>query len=299
LGTGCGFVSYLVPGYDSEPFVERDFGLGPNATVFQAEVTAITEATRWAATMVDYPDFNREIVIYVDSQAAIQSLCANRVRSRVVENCIESLNEIGRVLPVTIRWIKAHVGHEGNERADRSARLGADNGEGGEKLVVPNPVAYLRSLIKDHICKVWEEYWQQYVGCRQSKFWMSSVKNDKRTATFMALDRKVLGKTLRWVTGHNFLRRHNSIVDPTKSPTCRLCGDAEETAIHVIRECPGTIPDRVAVYGEPFLADGNLGSVKDLVAFIQRPKISEMETEEDLPPERADEVSEDGAESTA
>jgi ribonuclease HI len=37
----------------------------------------------------------------------------------------EELEKAHEAIPIKIHWIKAHVGHEGNERADQLAKKGA------------------------------------------------------------------------------------------------------------------------------------------------------------------------------
>ena len=65
-----------------------------------------------------------------------------------------------------------------------------------------------------------------------------------RSSKFMELSRDVLGKVVRFLTGHAFLRRHNAVVDQGVCPphgdvSCRVCKDPimEETPHHLITEC--------------------------------------------------------------
>ena len=63
------------------------------------------------------------VKVFSDSRAAIQALDSNLVSSQLVKDTITQLNIIGnKVNRLEISWIKAHVGHEGNEKADQLAR---------------------------------------------------------------------------------------------------------------------------------------------------------------------------------
>ena len=63
------------------------------------------------------------IKVFSDSRAAIQALDSNIVSSQLVKDTVAQLNIIGnKVNRLEISWIKAHVGHEGNKKADQLAR---------------------------------------------------------------------------------------------------------------------------------------------------------------------------------
>ena len=56
------------------------------------------------------------IKIYSDSQAAILALDKKEIYSQLVMDTIQVWELItNRNIQVTLSWIKAHVGHEGNE----------------------------------------------------------------------------------------------------------------------------------------------------------------------------------------
>ena len=59
------------------------------------------------------------IKILVDSQAALKALCSKDIKTEMVRRTVEELSKLGFEIPqLTLTWIKAHVGHEGNELAD-------------------------------------------------------------------------------------------------------------------------------------------------------------------------------------
>ena len=91
------------------------------ATVFQAEIMAIKMAMEALGSNLQPQD--RYIKIFSDSQAAIRALNSSTVTSQLVKDTVYELNKIGaNVDRLEIAWIKAHVGHPGNERADELAR---------------------------------------------------------------------------------------------------------------------------------------------------------------------------------
>ena len=94
------------------------FHLGRYSTVFQAEVFAIAEV---AKKLTMEKTLNEEIIILVDSQAAILAIQNNTVKSSTVLSCIKHLNKLGEDNHVTVAWTPGHTGIHGNEKAGYSS----------------------------------------------------------------------------------------------------------------------------------------------------------------------------------
>ena len=66
---------------------------------------------------------DRYVKLFSDSRLAIQALNNSTVSSQLVKDTISAINLVGgKVDRLEISWIKVHVGHIGNERADQLAR---------------------------------------------------------------------------------------------------------------------------------------------------------------------------------
>jgi len=59
-----------------------------------------------------------------------------------------------------------------------------------------------------------------------------------KTTPLLAKSKPELGLLTRWITGHCFLARHQSLIHPEIDPNCTLCEHGEETPWHLFRECP-------------------------------------------------------------
>ena len=73
---------------------------------------------------------NQSITFYSDSQASLAALKKITINSDTVAKCITALNRLGKNNYVHLRWVKAHVGIAGNERADFLAKRGSTLGVG-------------------------------------------------------------------------------------------------------------------------------------------------------------------------
>ena len=93
--------------------------LGQCATVFQAETYAIITC---AQENIDGCTTNKAIYILSDSQVALNALDSCKVDSRLILNCIKTLNRLGRRNRVVLVWVPGHVGVRGNEMANELAR---------------------------------------------------------------------------------------------------------------------------------------------------------------------------------
>ena len=114
--------------------------LGPNATVFQGEVFAIQKAAEWLLE----EETTDEAHFYIDSTSAIKAVTGIECNSKTVMNCKEAISKlVSRRDGVYFHWVRAHVGHELNEKADRAAKFGTSS---GWTYTVPRHGATLKPL---------------------------------------------------------------------------------------------------------------------------------------------------------
>ncbi|GBN50541.1 hypothetical protein AVEN_198016-1, partial [Araneus ventricosus] len=126
--------------------------LNDNSTVFQAELTALKEAVELAT---QYPP-STSISIHVDNRASLQATSNPKTTSPTARKIfIALLNNTN----ITLHWIKAHAGHEGNEKADQLAKEASATGNMYDNQKLPKP--YIKSILKNKMMQQWQLEWNK------------------------------------------------------------------------------------------------------------------------------------------
>ena len=183
--------------------------VGSIATVWDGEVAGIRQALRMA------PDV--DVLVLSDSTAALRAIKratdSGRGRSR---DLVEVVDEIGgritKGLSTEFGWVKAHVGIDGNERADLMAKAGCR-----ESLLPQVTEGGVRAYWKD--VRGWERA-QRGLGSGQVVRW------NRRAVLRHTHLRVGKGDVGEWL-----------LVIGNEDTLCRLCGVDEETGTHLVFGC--------------------------------------------------------------
>ena len=136
---------YIKEGQNS---TSAKFRISDHATVYQAELFAIKQAAEMLRRRHDLTN----VKIFVDSQAALRTFQSALIKSRLALETIESLNRV-KHKSMTFVWTKAHVGTDGNEKADELAKEGTKM---EEIIDTPAPISGTKNLIEHHIRSLWQ-----------------------------------------------------------------------------------------------------------------------------------------------
>ena len=168
---------------------KRSFCLPQKSTVFQAEILAIREAARFLNEELEY----KNVRLFVDSQAALMALGSPVVSSPLVMETIRELNKAAANKHITLKWVEAHVGTEGNEIADELAKFGT---KGGTMCNIGLPKAELKGEIESLFYNRWKDDFESYEGARMGKIFYKGP--DKNKAKYvMKLPRLKLARFVR------------------------------------------------------------------------------------------------------
>ena len=267
---GGGFAAYKDNVSANSEVSNNIFHLGADSSVFQGEVYAIKAAALWIKDRL----MGKTITIYSDSRAALCALNKTKIKSELVLETRQALAKAGQVNRITLKWVKAHKGHEGNERADELAKLGANPQTLCEDT--PNiPESLIKMRFKRKFRSLWQEYWTNRQDCRQTKQWLPTI-NRSVSYEILGLQRRTLSWVVQLITGHNHMRRHEAIVNDEGERECRLCLEEEESSFHIMAECPALARPRHQVFGQAFQNTPLQWSTKKVVSFVREASIDNL-----------------------
>ena len=245
--------------------------IGPECMVFQAECQAIIHG-------IDLLEEGTETVhILVDNQAVVKSLDNPVTNNSTILHLKTTLNSLGRKRNVAIKWIKAHVGHYGNELADAKAKEGSQ-----EPLVGPGPFypvskTTTKQAINRYTRDQWQARWNKLSDARQSHIFFPHIDLNKGHGV-ANLTKRQIGPVVRALTGHDFRGRHTAILEKTLTPACRFCKMGEETPSHVILYCPRLTNLRARCFLSYTGQIIQSWTPLQMASFLLEPTISNMET---------------------
>ena len=202
--------------------------LPPMASIFTAELTAITEALGIISEREE-----KEFVIYTDSYSSILAIQKFNSFHPLVRKAQEWLFKLHSKFKIHFCWIPSHVGIRRNEVVDAAAK---DASYDPDLSVNPSKIPHLdmKKPIRDYILKKWQERWtspllknnKKYLKIRPSvAFWSSSYQNNRRNEKILT----------RLRIGHSRVT-HSFLFEDSSPPECEHCM-APLTIEHILVDC--------------------------------------------------------------
>lgn len=225
-GTGAGV-------FTPEPDSGTWFHLGKLPSVFQAETFA---ALAGAGELWTEETRGKEAYICSDSEAVMKALMSPVTTSKLVRECKDCLNRMGRRNRITLVWVPGHSGVDGNEKADELARTGSSASAYGPEPYIPIPQSLCAKALKDWVRTKHTERWMAYEGGVHTKCFLLGPA-ERWSRELLRMDRNRISRVVGAITGHCGLNRHLTRLNIRQDSDCS-CGLDEETGRHVICDCP-------------------------------------------------------------
>ena len=183
---------------------------------------------------------NKSECILSDSQAAIKALDNPRISSQTVLTALEYMETLAlQVKHLTLAWIKAHVGTEGNEQADQAAKEGAAGRAHMRKIQTDIPWKVVKNKIEEYTTSNWRHRWVSSPHYKHTKLFYE-FPNKSKSKYILKMGTYKLSVWIKDITGHNNLAYFQSKLNNKIDPTCRLCLQANETLHHLMTDCQAT-----------------------------------------------------------
>ena len=260
---GAGFLLQ----YSDGERVTGSSAAGLLASSYAAEITAILSASKCLLRRISGSpaDGHRlQIRFCTDSQSALQAIAAGPTtrRDTLFESVWRTLAALSRRGDITLQWVPAHCGVEGNEAADILASRGSSL---SQRRV---PVAYdaARGAIRRTTRRRWLETPQPE--------WHRRAAGDLPDLIPSEIPRADAVTVAQLRTGHSvLLAAYRHRLGFADTPNCADCGfDAADTAEHLLLSCPAHHNLRQSLFDSPLLSDPFPIFLRpsDVVAFLRR-----------------------------
>ncbi|MCP4458360.1 MAG: reverse transcriptase-like protein [Cytophagales bacterium] len=232
-GSGAGYI--ITTDNNNLTIKESHFKLPDYSTVFQAELIAIKEACNY---LTSQNNKDKDIIIWTDSLSSIQALANITSRSITVNDCYNALQNIATHNNVTIKWVAAHTGIWGNEKADSLAKAGTTS---TSLIKCPIPQSHIKTLIDNKVKNLNNNLWKTNGHSHTDMALGNKHKNIiKQLNTTLIYSRKKYRTAVHLISGHCTLNKHLHTIRKVNSSTCSNCQLEDETVNHFLGQCPST-----------------------------------------------------------
>ena len=197
--TGYGVYIYH---HESVTTIEEFDRLQPFNTVFQSEAYAIIRAT---SILIDAQTKQKNIHIFSDSQSVLNSLTGIDTNRQTILTFHEMIQSLTKHNNVNLRWIPAHSGHMGNEKADELTNKGARKDDEPCNNCPPILLSYLKSCINECVKNRQLLHWRYIDVSEKCKEMINPVLEAKvnRNKKVSTLNLNMMKDITQFITGHN------------------------------------------------------------------------------------------------
>jgi ribonuclease HI len=174
-GVGAGIAIFI----RNKSVHQRRLTLHSKCSNNQAEQLAIVTAMETIKELHIADNAPREITIHTDSRITLQSLknpknhrhLIDEIRSKAISLEKHNWN-------IAFTWIRAHVGHFGNELADKLAKEAA-----GEDIISYNriPICEIAQKIREMSLEKWQRQWDSTPKALTTKEFFPTIKDRLKT----------------------------------------------------------------------------------------------------------------------
>ncbi|GBN84700.1 hypothetical protein AVEN_33216-1 [Araneus ventricosus] len=195
--------------------------LPDHSSVFQAEVLGIKLALDYCKDIQHIKDIH----IYSDSRAALQSLADPINHNSLVQKTKQAFLRTRERLSIKLHWIKAHIGYQGNERADQLAKEATLRPS--LDFNIPKPTSSLKRNIRTGLIDQWNDRWFMSTNGRQTYKYIPLAGLKRKTE---------IPQVVHFLTNHGRFQYYffRFRLSNTQNCSCGQIGNAD----HYILHCP-------------------------------------------------------------
>ncbi|XP_063617206.1 uncharacterized protein LOC134790367 [Cydia splendana] len=234
-------------------------------TVYQAELLALCRAT------VEAQKSNEASVgIFSDSMAALQTVASGSPHPLAVKTRDTIRNCMLQNKSVSLFWIKAHAGLQGNERADVLAKEAALKSKKKPDYELC-PVSFIRRKIRMDTIDEWDRRYRAGETAAITKLFFPNATGAYRVVRKIGACKT----TTQLMTGHGGFSEYLNRFKCKENPSCVCDPVKEETVPHILFECPVFSIDRHNIEQE-LNVKMSAENIPSLIQGLERNKSTEI-----------------------
>ena len=264
---GAGFILYLNSSTISEHFIK----LGNTTTIFQAELLAILHLC------IHLSNSNHEaseLHICIDSKAVLHALSGTITRSHLIMDTLKALNFLSRTFSITLHWVPAHSGIQGNDLADTLANKGSDSPPIGPPPFAPYTHSTLSNILDSYFSRL--HYNRILIFRSSSDFHQSNIISFfDRHLDIKQHNRDNTRILTHLFTGCSYLRYFQNKIGNESNSICKKCDEDKETTAHYLTSCPAFSSHRKYYFGDYTIREDTfhlIYSISNIVGFARATK---------------------------
>jgi len=232
--------------------------MGFSQEAYDAECAALARALETAAKKTPAP---KHVTIFTDAQAAIKRMASDEPGpgQKYALEARKHIATLRRAVPditIEIRWCPAHEGVEGNEQADRWAKLAADEpdtpGVEWPEEARPRSLANIRREISE---KKWVEA-REWAGGRTSRKKYKMPKSQRPDGTVAGSTKRLAARFYQLKTGHCLTGEYLHWTKSRPTPQCWWCRCPRQTRHHLLKRCPRWKKEQRTLWEEVYKETG-------------------------------------------
>ncbi|XP_073963046.1 uncharacterized protein [Choristoneura fumiferana] len=203
--------------------------LSDYCSVYQAELLALQEATSVALNSA-----GSSFGVYSDSRAALQTISNHRCLHPLAIATRENLTSISlQGKELSLFWIKAHAGLDGNERADQLAKEAAVASKRRPNYDLC-PVSHIKRILRKDSLDVWNRRYVEGTTASTTKLFFPNAVEAYGVVRKM-VPRGIITQVM---TGHGGFSEYLNRFKCKENPSCSCEPGVPETIAHLLIECP-------------------------------------------------------------
>lgn len=220
---GAAFVCYK----NGKTLTTKKFKMHNSCSVFQAELFAILEATRWALN-----NQKSDVLVLSDSMSSLQALKNRSSTHPLVAQIHGIIKQLQNTGIVRFAWVKSHIGIPGNEAADQAAKKGAELPR--TPAYFQFPLSYTKHKNRSNTLRIWQSRYESASQGQHTRKLLPNITDIKD----LWKTTKITFNLTQILTGHAYNKAYLHRFKILADDRCPCDDNATQSIEHLMKECP-------------------------------------------------------------